>query len=86
MPVPERKAWHSPDNSSCHVVLAHVPTARPKHDTPYLYSGHAGPFGPLCLHAHSTRRVMNSQLTKKAGKYFIFTRIFEPTECDDHNI
>jgi hypothetical protein len=67
-------------------VLAHVSEARPKHGTPYLYSGCAGPFGSLCLRAHSARRAMNNPLTKKAGNYFIFTGIFEPTEYDDHNI
>jgi hypothetical protein len=46
-------------------MLAHMPEAQPKHDTPYLYSGRAGPFGPLCLRAHSTRRALNSALTKK---------------------
>jgi hypothetical protein len=47
------------------------------HNMPYLYSGRAGPFGPPC-HEQS--------VDKKAGKYFIFTGIFEPTEYDDHNI
>jgi hypothetical protein len=27
-------------------VPAHVQEARPNHDTPYLYLGRAGPFGP----------------------------------------
>jgi hypothetical protein len=36
--------------------------------------------------AHLVRRAMNNLLTKKAGKYFIFIGIFEPTEYDDHNI
>jgi hypothetical protein len=71
--VPERKARHGPDNRSGCGMLAHVPEARPKHGTSYLYSGRAGPFGPPCLCAHSACRAMNNTLTKKAGKYFIFT-------------
>jgi hypothetical protein len=67
-------------------MLAHVPEARPKHVTPYLYSARADPFGPPCLRAHLARHAMNNPLTKKAGKYFIFTGIFEPTKYDDHNI
>jgi hypothetical protein len=53
-----------------HVVLAHVLEARPKYDTSYFIR---------VVPAHSARRAMNSPLTKKAGKYFIFTGIFEPT-------
>jgi hypothetical protein len=82
----EMKSWHSLDNRSGCAVLAHVPEAQPKHDTPYLYSGHADPFGPSCLHAHSSRRVMNNLLIKKVDKYFIFTSIFESTKYDEHNI
>jgi hypothetical protein len=71
--VPKKKARHDPDNRSGRVVLTHVPEARPKHGMPYLYSGHAGPFGLPCLRAHSARHAMNNLLPKKAGKYFIFT-------------
>jgi hypothetical protein len=46
-------------------MLAHMPEARPKHGTPYLYLGCAGPFGPLCLRAYSARRAMNNLLIKK---------------------
>jgi hypothetical protein len=35
------------------------------------------PFDPSCH---------EQPVDKKAGKYFIFTGIFEPTEYDDHNI
>jgi hypothetical protein len=84
--VPEKKARHGPDNRSGRAMLAHMSEARPKHGTPYLYSGRDGPFDSSCLCAHSARRAMNLSLTKKAGKYFIFTGIFEPTKYDDHNI
>jgi hypothetical protein len=79
MPVFKRKAWHG---RSDHVVLE----ARPKHGTSYLYSDRVGPFGLMCLYAHSVHRVMNNPLIKKIGKYFILAGIFKPTEYDDHNI
>jgi hypothetical protein len=41
VPVPDRKAQHDSDNISGRAVLAHMPEARPKHGTPYLYSGRA---------------------------------------------
>jgi hypothetical protein len=43
--ISERKAWH--DLEVC-AVLPHVLKVWLKHDTPYLYLGRVGPFGPLC--------------------------------------
>jgi hypothetical protein len=74
------------DNRLGRAVLAHVCQRLDPSTTRYTFI--------WVMSAHLARRVWylfdpschKQSVTKKTGKYFIFTGIFEPTKYDDNNI